>query len=66
MATAKDDNRMHDDHQKYIPGVQEKASLGGDFNSGVTSHDPDEKREIEKKASLANVNQKPADERKED
>lgn len=29
---------------------QEKSSLGGKYNSGVTSGDPEEKRQIEKKA----------------
>ena len=49
----KKNTRMDDDHQKYIPGVQEKSTLGGKYNTGVTSHDPEEKDEIEKKGSLA-------------
>jgi hypothetical protein len=53
------DHRMDDDHQKYIPGVQEKSTLGGAFNTGVTSDDPEEKREIEKKGSLAVLKPKP-------
>lgn len=32
--------------------AEEKSSVGGDFNSGVTSEDPDEKDQIEKQASL--------------
>ena len=44
-----------EDRHEYIPGAQEKSTIGGDFNTGVTSHDPDEKEEIEKKASLANL-----------
>lgn len=36
-----------DDRHEYIPGVQEKATLGGAFNSGVTSNDPEEKDQIE-------------------
>lgn len=37
---------------------QEKTSLGGDFNSGVTSRDDVERQEIEKKGSLANIDQR--------
>jgi hypothetical protein len=37
--------------------TQEKTSLGGEFNSGVTSNDPAEKDEIEKKGALANIDQ---------
>jgi hypothetical protein len=37
--------------------IQEKTSLGGEFNSGVTSNDPAEKDEIEKKGALANIDQ---------
>jgi hypothetical protein len=47
---------------EYIPGVQEKATLGGAYNTGVTSDDPEEKEEIEKKGSLAVL--KPKDESK--
>ena len=50
-----------DDRHEYIPGVQEKTSIGGSFNTGVTSHDPEEKDEIEKKGSLAKL--KPREER---
>lgn len=50
-----------DDRHEYIPGVQEKATLGGAYNSGVTSDDPAEKEEIEKKGSLARL--KPKEER---
>ena len=36
-----------------IPGFksQEKSSLGGKYNSGVTSGDPEEKSQIEKKGA---------------
>ena len=51
-------------HQ-YIPGVQEKSTLGGAYNSGVTSDDPEEKEEIEKKGSLANLKPKEEKENKE-
>ena len=44
-----------DDRHEYIPGVQEKSTIGGAYNTGVTSHDPDEKDEIEKKGSLAKL-----------
>jgi len=54
------DKRMDDDHQKYIPGVQEKTTLGGLHNTGVTSSDPEEKEEIEKKGNFAKL--KPKDE----
>ena len=39
------------------PRIQEKTTLGGDYNSGVTSSDPAEKDEIEKKGALANIDQ---------
>jgi hypothetical protein len=32
--------------------VNEKTSLGGDFNSGVTSNDPKEKEKIEKQGTM--------------
>ncbi len=51
----KRDNRMDDDHQKYIPGVQEKTTLGGKYNTGVTSHDPEEKDEIEKERKSCGI-----------
>jgi hypothetical protein len=38
-----------DDRHEYIPGVQEKSTIGGDYNTGVTSQDPEEKQEIEKR-----------------
>lgn len=47
-----------DDRHEYIPGVQEKSTLGGAYNSGVTSDDPAEKEEIEKKGSLAQLKPK--------
>jgi hypothetical protein len=47
-----------DDRHEYIPGVQEKSTIGGAFNSGVTSDDPDEKDQIEKKGSLAQLKPK--------
>lgn len=56
-----DDKSGRDDHQKYIPGVQEKTTLGGEHNTGVTSSDPEEKNEIEKQASLAKL--KPKDDK---
>lgn len=43
-------NSPNTDDSKYDPEVSEKTSLGGDFNTGVTSDDPAEKDEIEKKA----------------
>lgn len=47
------EKQKDDDRHQYIPGVQEKTSIGGAYNTGVTSDDPDEKNEIEKKGSLA-------------
>lgn len=47
-----------DDRHEYIPGVQEKSTIGGAYNTGVTSDDPAEKEEIEKKGSLANLKPK--------
>jgi hypothetical protein len=42
-----------DSRHEYIPGRQEKSTLGGAYNTGVTSEDQEEKEEIEKKGSLA-------------
>ena len=39
------------------PRIQEKTTINGDFNSGVTSNDPAERDEIEKKGALANIDQ---------
>lgn len=51
-------NISRENESEYQPAVpQEKTSLGGDFNSGVTSHDPSERDEIEKKGAMANINQ---------
>lgn len=52
-----------DDRHEYIPGAQEKSTIGGAYNSGVTSDDPEEKDEIEKKGSLAQL--KPKEESRE-
>lgn len=53
-----DGNHGRDNESEYQPATpQEKTSIGGDFNSGVTSHDPSEKDEIEKKGALANIDQ---------
>lgn len=42
-----------DRERKTQPDAKdEKASVGGDYNSGVTSEDPEEKEQIEKQASL--------------
>lgn len=43
--------------------TQEKTSLGGDFNSGVTSRNDSEKDEIEKKGGMANIDQRTEEER---
>jgi len=46
-----------DRNEQDQPRTQEKTTLGGHFNSGVTSHDPAEKDEIEKKGAMANIDQ---------
>ena len=46
--------------------MDEKASIGGDYNSGVTSDDPDEKDQIEKQASLGKNQPKSQKEREDD
>ena len=62
---ADDKNKQPDraDRHEYIPGVQEKSTIGGAYNTGVTSDDPKEKEEIEKKGSLANI--KPKEEKRD-
>ncbi len=50
-------NQAQSNQPEQQPRIQEKTTLGGDFNSGVTSHDPAEKDEIEKKGSMANIDQ---------
>ena len=37
--------------------TQEKTSLGGEFNSGVTSQDDAEREEIQRKGAMANIDQ---------
>lgn len=46
--------------------MDEKASIGGDYNSGVTSDDPDEKDQIEKQASLGKSQPKSQKEKEEE
>lgn len=53
MLPDKKNTKEEDGRHEYIPGVQEKSTLGGAYNTGVTSEDPEEKDEIEKKGSLA-------------
>lgn len=50
------------DNPKAPFETQEKTTLGGKFNSGVTSDDPGERDEIEKKGAMANINQRTPDE----
>lgn len=54
----RDRKKEEESRNEYIPGVQEKATLGGAYNSGVTSDDPDEKDQIEKQGALANLKTK--------
>jgi hypothetical protein len=65
MQPDKKDPRHEEGRNEYIPGVQEKATIGGAYNSGVTSDDPEEKEEIEKKGSLAVLKPKPEKENDE-
>lgn len=58
MSNEKDKQPDRADRHEYIPGVQEKSTIGGAYNTGVTSDDPAEKEEIEKKGSLANLKPK--------
>lgn len=48
---------------REIKPEDEKSRIGGDYNSGVTSDDPDEKEQIEKQASLGK-NQPPSQKEK--
>ncbi|MGF6847432.1 hypothetical protein QFZ51_002667 [Chitinophaga sp. W3I9] len=47
-------NTENKNTSKGVPGKDtgDKTSLGGNFNSGVTSDDPEIKKAIEKKATL--------------
>ena len=45
---------------------QEKSSLGGDYNSGVTSGDANEKDQIEKQATLGKSQPRSAERKKEE
>lgn len=51
------DNQAHGDQPEKPLVTQEKTSLGGDFNSGVTSQDDAERDEIERKGAMANIDQ---------
>lgn len=57
----KNNPKNEDSRHEFIPGVQEKTTLGGDYNNGVTSNDPEEKDEIEKQGSLAKLKGKGPD-----
>ena len=37
----KKDPAQEEGRNEYIPGVQEKATLGGSYKSGLTSDDPE-------------------------
>ena len=57
MAKDKDSNQstgspLNPDNPKKDFKSPEKAALGGRYNSGVTSSDPDEKEQIEKQGSM--------------
>jgi hypothetical protein len=54
----RDKQNVDEGRNEYIPGVQEKATLGGAYNTGVTSDDPEEKEQIEKQGTLANLKPK--------
>jgi hypothetical protein len=59
MNTDKKDNLTNQEERDQLKEftTQEKTSLGGDFNSGVTSQDDAEREEIEKKGAMANIDQ---------
>ena len=50
-------NNSENNRSEFLHQPQEKTTLGGDFNSGVTSNDAMEKEEIEKKGGMANIDQ---------
>jgi hypothetical protein len=52
-----------DPKQGFRP--DEKASIGGAYNSGVTSDDPEEKKQIEKKGSMGKKQPGSAKEKKD-
>lgn len=56
-----DQQKKDEGRHEYIPGVQEKSTIGGSFNTGVTSDDPAEKDEIEKQGALAHIKSKATD-----
>ena len=62
----RDKQKKDEGRHEYIPGVQEKSTLGGAYNTGVTSEDPEEKDHIEKQGTLANLKEKRSDQQKED
>jgi hypothetical protein len=47
------------------PDDKEKASIGGQYNSGVTSEDAEEKEQIEKKGTMYEKQPKSCDEKEE-
>jgi len=51
-------NQGQGDNPKQQNVPQEKTTLGGQFNSGVTSNDAAEKDEIERQGTMANINQR--------
>ena len=59
MNTDKKDNLSNQEERDQLKEfiTQEKTSLGGDHNSGVTSQDDAEREEIEKKGAMANIDQ---------
>jgi len=52
-------HHSNDQYNRVKPGpmdaADEKSGLGGNYNAGVTSDDPEEKEKIEKQASLHTV-----------
>jgi len=54
----KKENQSQDNNPRQNLPPQEKTTIGGQFNSGVTSDDEAERAEIEKKGSMANINQR--------
>ena len=50
-------NQGQGDNPRQNLPPQQKTTIGGQFNSGVTSNDQEEKDKIEKQGSMANIDQ---------
>lgn len=59
---------LHKNNPAYTgkPEDKEKSSIGGQYNSGVTSEDAEEKDQIEKKGTMYEGQPKSCDEKEEE